>query len=282
MGLIIDGKKIADGIIENIANEVKSLQEKPSIAVIIVGDNPASKIYVRNKAQMAHKVGFNSIVIEMSQNSSEKEVIEKIESFNKDNSVHAILVQLPLPKGISPFNVVNAIDPKKDVDGFHPDNMGKLAAGMIPYSKPATPKGIMTLLKKYNIEIQGKNAVIIGRSNIVGKPMSMMLLNENATVTICHSKTKNIQEIALNADILISAVGVPKMVKENWVKTDAVVIDVGINRGEDGKLCGDVDFNEVIEKASFVTPVPKGVGPMTIASLLENTLGLYKQQKGVK
>lgn len=281
MAVIIDGKKVADNIIERISREVKPFDEKPSIAVIIVGDNPASKIYVRNKAQMAQKVGFKSIVIQLPQSASEKEVLEKIKELNDDNSINAILVQLPLPEGISPFNVVMAISSKKDVDGFHPDNIGKLATGMAPYAKPATPKGIMTLLKEYKIEIAGKNVVIVGRSNIVGKPMSLMLLNENATVTICHSKTKNIKEITSKADIIVSAVGQPLFIKEDWVKKDAVVIDVGINRTLEGKLCGDVDFDDVKDKVSFITPVPKGVGPMTIASLLENTLELYKQQKGI-
>ena len=222
--------------------------------------------------------GFNSRVIELEESISQEDLEKQIEILNQDKNVNGILVQLPLPKHINTYHIIEKILPEKDVDGFHPVNIGKLAIGLNPYAFSCTPFGIIKLLEEYNIEIEGKHAVIIGRSNIVGKPLSYFLLNKSATVTVCHSKTKNLPEISSQADILIAAVGIPKFVKAGWVKEGAAVIDVGINRTEEGKLVGDVDFEEVEKKAGYITPVPGGVGPMTIAMLLSNTLELFKMQ----
>ena len=279
MAEIIDGKLVAKTILDKLAEEVKMLPQKPCLAVIIVGENPASKIYVNLKKKKALELGFDSIVVEMPQETSQDELLEKIEQMNGDDKINGILVQLPLPKHIDTNTVIEKISPQKDVDCFHPYNVGKIASNSNPYIFPCTPKGILKLLEYYNIEIEGKNAVVLGRSNIVGRPMAQMLLNKNATVTICHSKTKNLAEITKTADILVSAVGSEKLVTADMLKTGAVVIDVGMNRTADGKLCGDVDFENVKEKASFITPVPGGVGPMTICSLMVNTLELYKLSK---
>ena len=279
MAEIIDGKLVAKTLLDKLAEEVKTLHQKPCLAVIIVGENPASKIYVNLKKKTALELGFDSIVVEMPQETSQDELLEKIEQMNGDDKINGILVQLPLPKHIDTNTVIEKISPQKDVDCFHPYNVGKIASNSNPYIFPCTPKGILKLLEYYNIEIEGKNAVVLGRSNIVGRPMAQMLLNKNATVTICHSKTKNLAEITKTADILVSAVGSEKLVTADMLKTGAVVIDVGMNRTADGKLCGDVDFENVKEKASFITPVPGGVGPMTICSLMVNTLELYKLSK---
>lgn len=281
MTKLIDGKLVAKEILDNLSEEIHSLEKKPSLAVIIVGEDPASKIYVNLKKKKALELGFDSIVIEMSEDVSQDELLAQIEQLNQDKKINAILVQLPLPKHIDTKAVIEAIDPKKDVDCFHPYNMGKIATGSEPYVYPCTPKGIMRLLDFYDIEIAGKNAVVIGRSNIVGRPMAQMLLNEDATVTICHSKTKNLSEFTKNADILISAVGKAKFIKKEMIKEGAVIIDVGMNKDENGKLCGDVDFEDIKEKASFITPVPGGVGPMTICSLMVNTYDLFKLQNKI-
>lgn len=281
MAELIDGKLVAKEILENLADEILFLGQMPCLAVIIVGQDPASQIYVNLKKKKAMELGFDSIVIEMPETVTQEELLSKIEELNNDKKINAILVQMPLPKHIDSDVVIEKIAPQKDVDCFHPYNVGKIATGNEPYVYPCTPKGIIRLLEYYDIGISGKNAVIIGRSNIVGRPVAQMLLNANATVTICHSRTKNLSEITKTADILISAAGRAGLVTADMVKDGAVVIDVGMNRDENGKLCGDVDFESVKEKASFITPVPGGVGPMTICSLMVNTFDLYKLQNGI-
>lgn len=281
MAELIDGKLVAKEILENLADEILFLGQMPCLAVIIVGQDPASQIYVNLKKKKAMELGFDSIVIEMPETVTQDELLSKIEELNNDKKINAILVQMPLPKHIDSDVVIEKIAPQKDVDCFHPYNVGKIATGNEPYVYPCTPKGIIRLLEYYDIGISGKNAVIIGRSNIVGRPVAQMLLNANATVTICHSRTKNLSEITKTADILISAAGRAGLVTADMVKDGAVVIDVGMNRDENGKLCGDVDFESVKEKASFITPVPGGVGPMTICSLMVNTFDLYKLQNGI-
>lgn len=274
MSNIIDGKSIAEEIRTSIKEQVSKMKEamniNPSLTVILVGDNPASQVYVRNKERACIEVGIDSNIIRMSEKTSEQELLDTIQKLNEDRSVHGILVQLPLPEQINEDKIIAAIDPNKDVDGFHPINRGKLFAGEKSL-EPCTPMGIIRLLDHIGYEIEGKNAVIIGRSNIVGKPVALMLLKRNATVTIVHTRTKDIKSITQTADILVVAVGRAKIVDSSYIKEGAVVIDVGINR-LDGKLCGDVDFDDVKDKAGYITPVPRGVGPMTIAMLLENTL----------
>ncbi|HBG49923.1 MAG TPA: bifunctional methylenetetrahydrofolate dehydrogenase/methenyltetrahydrofolate cyclohydrolase FolD [Cyanobacteria bacterium UBA9971] len=278
MAVLIKGKDLSAKIVEKIRQEVLNQERKPTLVVIIVGNNPASRIYVSKKKHTAELAGFNSRVIELEESINQEDLEKQIEILNLDTNVNGILVQLPLPKHINAYAIIEKILPQKDVDGLHPVNIGRLAIGLKPYAISCTPYGIIKLLEENNIEIEGKHAVIIGRSNIVGKPLSYLLLNRNATVTVCHSKTKNLPEIASQADILVAAVGIPKFVKADWIKEEAVVIDVGINRMEDGKLLGDVDFEEVEKKAGYITPVPGGVGPMTIAMLLSNTLELFKLQ----
>lgn len=278
MAQLIDGRLVSKKIYENLSDEILFLSKKPCLAVIIVGEDPASRIYVNLKRKKAQELGIKSIVEQMPAATSQQELLDKIEQLNNDNEVNAILVQLPLPSHIDTKAVLEKIDPLKDVDCFHPYNMGRIATGTKPYVYPCTPKGIIRLLEYYNIQPQGKHAVVIGRSNIVGRPVAQMLLNENATVTICHSKTANLAEITKTADILISAVGQKNLVKPDMVKEGVVVIDVGMNRTDEGKLCGDVDFYGVESKASFITPVPGGVGPMTICSLMQNTFDLYNIQ----
>ena len=278
MTIILDGKSLADKITQNLKNEVSKLNKKPKLAVILVGDNPASEIYVRNKEKRAVEIGFESLVLPFSKDISEENLLEHIYILNEDENINAILIQLPLPEHINKQRIMEAIEPIKDVDGFTSYNFGRLALGYKPYSYPCTPKGIIRLLDEYNIEIEGKNALVIGRSIIVGKPVSLLLQSRNATVTTAHSKTKNLKELAAKADIIVSAVGKPKFITADYVKENAIIVDVGINRTEYG-LCGDVDFVNVKEKTSFITPVPKGVGPMTIAMLMENTLELYKIQQ---
>lgn len=278
MTTLIDGKKTAAEVREQLRQKVEKLSGKPSIAVIIVGNNPASKVYVSSKHKAAQAIGIESVVIEMDENVSQQELESKIDDLNADTSINAILVQLPLPKHINSDEIIGKIKPEKDVDGFHPVNVGKLNTGLKPYAVSCTPAGIIRLLESYNIPIAGKHAVVIGRSNIVGKPMAALLLSRHATVTMCHSRTTNIQELVKQADIIVAAVGIPNFVQNDWVKDGAVVIDVGINRTSEGKLVGDVDFEAIKEKASFITPVPGGVGPMTIAMLLENTVNLYLEQ----
>lgn len=276
MTILIKGKELSEKIVASIAEEVKNYEKKPGLTVIIVGENPASKVYVNKKKKTAEEAGFNSTIIELPEDVSQQELERHIDELNNDDSVDAILVQLPLPKHINTYDILERIKPEKDVDGFHPVNVGKLVIGLKPLAISCTPYGIIKLLEENKIEIEGKNAVIIGRSNIVGKPMASLLLNRNATVTVCHSKTTSLRRVCMQADILIAAVGREKFVKADWVKPGAVVIDVGINRTEEGKLVGDVDFEEVSKKAGYITPVPGGVGPMTIAMLLSNTLELYK------
>ena len=278
MTIILDGKSLADKITQNLKNEVSKLDKKPKLAVILVGDNPASEIYVRNKEKRAVEIGFESLVLPLPKDISEENLLEHIYILNEDENINAILIQLPLPEHINKQRIMEAIEPIKDVDGFTSYNFGRLALGYKPYSYPCTPKGIIRLLDEYNIEIEGKNALVIGRSIIVGKPVSLLLQSRNATVTTAHSKTKNLKELASKADIIVSAVGKPRFITADYVKENAIIVDVGINRTEYG-LCGDVDFVNVKEKTSFITPVPKGIGPMTIAMLMENTLELYKIQQ---
>ncbi len=275
MAVIIDGKAVSDRIKSEIALENKKLMDDigvmPGLAVIIVGNDSASKIYVSNKIKACEKVGFYSEKIQLSEKISQKELVARIEELNNRVDIDGILVQLPLPKHISEKVVLGKIDPRKDVDCFSPFNVGRITINDYRFL-PCTPAGVMELLKETGVELAGKNCVVIGRSNIVGKPMAMMLINESATVTVCHSKTVNLPEITSKADILISAVGKPKFVTADMVKDGAIVIDVGINHDENGKLCGDVDFNAVEPKAGYITPVPGGVGPMTIAMLMKNTI----------
>ena len=274
---IIDGKAIAERLRTEIAAEVSALKTKPGLAVVLVGEDHASQVYVRNKGKMTTEVGMQSYEHCLPENTSERALIRLVEQLNNNPAVHGILVQLPLPKHISENAVIEAISPEKDVDGFHIANTGKLATGQEGLV-PCTPLGCIILLKQTLGDLTGRNAVVIGRSNIVGKPMAALLLKENCTVTIVHSKTKNPEKFAREADILVAAIGKPKFVTKEWVKSGACVIDVGINRDEKNKLCGDVDYDNVREIAGAITPVPGGVGPMTIACLLKNTLTAYKQQ----
>lgn len=277
---IIDGKKLAEERRLINAEEIAQLAQKgikPSLAVVLVGDNDASKVYVRNKIRACEKWGIRSIEHRLPASTTEEELIALIKNMNEDSEVNGILVQLPLPSHICEETILNLINPEKDVDGFSDVNAGKVMRGTNVLTA-CTPKGIVQLIKSTGTEIKGKNCVIIGRSNIVGKPIAMLMLNESATVTVCHSKTQNLAEITSKADILISAIGVSKFVKADMVKEGAVVIDVGINRDENNKLCGDVDFENVSPKCSFITPVPGGVGPMTISCLMENTVIAAKMQ----
>lgn len=276
MTTILDGKKLRDNIIENLKAKVDTFDEKPTLVVILVGENPASKIYVNNKKKMAEKIGIHSEVINYPANITEAELLDKIEELNNDKNVTAILVQLPLPKHISKENIMNKITPSKDVDGFTPYNFGKLFSGETPTVYPCTPKGILLLLDEYNINLDGKHVVIVGRSNIVGRPLSQMMLNRNATVTVCHSHTKNLALITKTADVLVSAVG-KNIIEGEMLKTNCVIVDVGIFKDENGKTRGDVDFESASKIASFISPVPGGVGPMTIASLMLNTVELFEK-----
>ena len=278
-GKLIDGKAIGNVIREEIKERVTKLKEKgcvPGLAVILVGDNQASHTYVRNKQKSSAQVGMKSELIELPSTVSEDELLMHIEKLNHDNTIHGILVQLPLPQHIDENRIILAIDPSKDVDGFHPENVGKMIIGQRAYLS-CTPYGIIKLLERTNTPIKGQHAVIVGRSNIVGKPMGQLLLQRDATVTYCHSQTKDLASFTKQADILIVAIGKTKFINETHVKEGAVVIDVGMNRDENGKLCGDVDFQTVEGKASAITPVPGGVGPMTITMLLKNTLHSAEQ-----
>lgn len=274
MAILIDGKALAAKLQGELAEKTARLKEEtgvvPGLVVIIVGENPASQVYVRNKERSAIAAGFRSEVVRLPETIQENELLELIEQYNQDPLWHGILVQLPLPKHIDDEAVLLAIDPAKDVDGFHPLNMGRLWAGN-PVMVPSTPAGIMEMFKAYGIELEGKRAVVIGRSNIVGKPMAQLLLAKNATVTLTHSRTHHLAKIAKTADILVVAIGRAKFVTADFVKEGAVVIDVGMNRDENGKLCGDVDYEAVAPLASHITPVPGGVGPMTITMLMEQT-----------
>lgn len=278
MTIILDGKKLRDKIFENLKQRLNNMSEKPTLAVILVGENPASQIYVRNKKKTAENLGINSIVINYPADISEKILLDKIQELNNDNKITAILVQLPLPKHIDKFKIIDAIAPEKDVDGLTPYNSGKLFSGEEPYVYPCTPKGILLLLDEYNIELEGKHVVVIGRSNLVGKPVAQMLLNRNATVTMCHSHTKNLSDITKTADIIVSAVG-KNIIGEKMLKSDCVVVDVGIFKDINGKICGDVDFASASKIAAYISPVPGGVGPMTIASLMLNTVELADSKR---
>lgn len=279
MAKIIDGKKISQEIKDELKERVAALKEKGvevTLAVIQVGSNPASTVYVGNKKKACAYVGIKSLAYELPEETTEAELLELVEKLNKDDSVNGILVQLPLPKHIDEDKVIKTISPEKDVDGFHPESVGKLNIGQKGYVS-CTPAGIIQLLKRSDIEIDGKECVIIGRSNIVGKPMAMLLLRENGTVTITHSHTKDLKEVTRRADILIVAIGRTKFVTADYIKEGAVVIDVGMDRDENGKLCGDVDFADVEPKAGAITPVPGGVGPMTIAMLMHNCVSSVEE-----
>ena len=279
MAVIIDGKKCAEEILDNLKDKILKLEKKPSLAVILANDNPSSKIYVDNKEKVSMELGIKSSVYRFDKSITQGELIKLIHELNADKNINGILVQLPLFEHLNSQEIIELINPKKDVDGFHPINVGRLNCGLEPYAVCCTPKGIIKLLKKYKINLVGKNVVVIGRSNIVGKPTATLLTNENATVTLAHSKTKKLKEITKNADVIVSATGHPKLIKADMVKKGAVVIDVGITKQINGKLAGDVDFEKVKNIASYITPVPKGVGPMTIACLMENTYELYLKQK---
>ena len=272
MAIILDGKALADKITIILKEKVLSLKQKPTLAVVKVGNDEASQIYVQNKIKKAQEIGINAKIIQFSDDISQSWLETEVEKLANDEEINAILVQLPLPKGLDAKRIIEKIPPQKDVDGFHPYNLGKLLSGEKPYFIPCTPLGIIELLKEYSINIAGKNAVIIGRSNIVGKPLAALMTNMDATVTLCHSKTTNLKEITKRADIVVAAIGNPQFITADYIKQDAVVIDVGINRDENGKIIGDVDFEEVKNIASHITPVPKGIGPMTIAMLMQNTL----------
>lgn len=279
MGKVIDGKKIAAEIQAEIEKDVAVLKERgkqPGLAVVLVGDNQASRTYVRNKQKRTEAVGMKSVLIELPETVSEKELLETVETLNHDDTIHGILVQLPLPKHISEDKIIDTISSEKDVDGFHPLSVGNLFIGK-PTFLPCTPAGIIELIKSTGESIEGKKAVVIGRSNIVGKPVAQLLLQENATVTIAHSRTRDLEKVASEADILVVAIGIAKFIKKEAVKAGAIVIDVGMDRDENNKLCGDVDYDDVVSKAGYITPVPGGVGPMTITMLLANTLRAAKQ-----
>ena len=281
--VLIDGKKVSAEVRARLAKEANELKEKtgrvPGLATVLVGDDPASAVYVRNKNKICRELGFNSFEQKLAADTSEGKLLQLIKELNSNNDIHGILVQLPLPNQIDSEKILQAIDPNKDVDGFHPINVGKLVVGNALLT-PCTPTGIIKLLDYYEIDISGKHAVILGRSNIVGKPVSMLLLQRNATITICHSRTKNLDEITRSADILVAAIGRANFVTENMVSEGTIVIDVGINR-VDGKLTGDINFEPVSKKASYITPVPGGVGPMTIALLMENTLKAFKESTAI-
>ncbi len=282
---IINGKEVAARIKGQVKADAEYLSYHvgitPCLAVILVGDDPASAVYVKNKTKDCAEVGFISRECILPESTTQEELMKLVKELNEDETVHGILCQLPLPKHLDEREVINAIDPDKDVDAFHPVNVGRIMIGEYDFL-PCTPAGVMELIHSTGVCVEGKNCVVVGRSNIVGKPMSMLLLHENGTVTTCHSKTKDLKAETLRADILVAAVGKAKMIKADMVKPGAVVIDVGMNRDENGKLCGDVDFEEVKEKASYITPVPGGVGPMTRAMLMKNTFTAYKKAIGIK
>ena len=280
MTKIINGKEISAAVKERIKGEVTSLREKGievGLAVIIVGEDPASKVYVANKEKACEQLGINSYKYALSEETTNEELLELVKKLNNDDKVNGILCQLPLPKHLDESLIINSIVPEKDVDAFHPQNVGKIMIGDFDFL-PCTPAGVIEMLKYSDIDMTGKKCVVVGRSNIVGKPMSMLLLHNNATVTVCHSRTKNLKDECAAADILVVAIGRAKFITADMVKEGAVVIDVGMNRDENGKLCGDVDYDAVFDKVSAITPVPGGVGPMTIAMLMQNTLTAAKKQ----
>ncbi|MER2080636.1 MAG: bifunctional methylenetetrahydrofolate dehydrogenase/methenyltetrahydrofolate cyclohydrolase FolD [Ruminococcus sp.] len=281
---IFDGKKVSAEVKEKVRQQTLQLKEQhgitPGLAVVIVGDDPASRVYVNNKKKACELVGFRSEEYALPASTAQEELLDLVRTLNGKEDINGILVQLPLPKHLDDKAVIEAINPVKDVDAFHAVNVGKIMLGEYDFL-PCTPAGVMEMLHSYGISVEGKECVVIGRSNIVGKPMGMLLLHENGTVTICHSRTKNLAAVCARADILVAAVGIPKFVKADMVKEGAVVIDVGMDRDENGKLCGDVDFENVKEKCSYITPVPGGVGPMTIATLMKNTLKACRIQNGI-
>jgi len=285
MAQIIDGKAVSASVKQEVAEETAKLREekglKVGLAVVIVGNNPASRVYVNNKKKACEAVGFQSFEYALDENTTQEQLLDLITVLNRDDRVNGILVQLPLPKHIDEKTVIAAISPDKDIDAFHAVNVGEIMIGDYAFL-PCTPAGVMRLIESTGTEISGKQCVVIGRSNIVGKPMAMLLLHQSGTVTICHSKTKNLKEICLGADILVVAVGKANFVTGDMVKEGAIVIDVGMNRLENGKLCGDVEFESAEKRASYITPVPGGVGPMTIAMLMKNTLTAAKQQAGLE
>ncbi len=285
MAQIIDGKAVSADVKEEVAAEAAQLKEehglKVGLAVVIVGNDPASKVYVNNKKKACEAVGFKSFEYALDENTTQEQLLDLVNVLNRDETVNGILVQLPLPKHIDEKAIINAISPDKDVDAFHPVNVGKIMIGEYSFL-PCTPAGVMRLIESTGVDITGKQCVVIGRSNIVGKPQAMLLLQKNGTVTVCHSKTKNLKEICLSADILVVAIGRAKFITGDMIKEGAVVIDVGMDRNENGKLCGDVDFESAEKKAGYITPVPGGVGPMTIAMLMKNTLTAAKQQAGIE
>lgn len=280
MAQFISGKEVSAKVKSQVRSETERLGIKPGLAVVIVGNDPASRVYVNSKKKACEEVGFNSYEYALPEDTTQEQLLELVDKLNNDDRVDGILCQLPLPKQIDENSIINAIKPEKDVDAFHPFNVGKIMIGDFAFL-PCTPAGVMELIDSTGVEVSGKSCVVIGRSNIVGKPMSMLLLHRNGTVTICHSKTQNLAELCRNADILVAAVGRANFVTADMVKEGAVVIDVGMNRLENGKLCGDVDFENVEKKASYITPVPGGVGPMTIAMLMKNTLTAAKMHKGI-
>lgn len=284
MAQIIDGKLVSASVKQQVAYQCAELLaktgKKPGLAVIIVGDDPASRVYVNNKKKACELVGFMSKEYALPAETTQEELNQLVQQLNNDSDINGILCQLPLPKHLDEKAIIEAISPAKDVDAFHAVNVGKIMIGDYDFL-PCTPAGVMELLSYYNISIEGKQCVVLGRSNIVGKPMSMLLLHKNGTVTVCHSRTKDLAQVCKSADILVAAVGIPKFVKADMVKEGAVVIDVGINRDENGKLCGDVDFEQVEPLSSYITPVPGGVGPMTIATLMKNTLTAFKLQNNL-
>jgi methylenetetrahydrofolate dehydrogenase (NADP+)/methenyltetrahydrofolate cyclohydrolase len=282
---VLDGKQIAKEIREQLAAEIKELKQEgntPGLAVILVGDHPASRSYVLAKEKACKELGMHSVMTELPESTSERELLDCIQSFNSDEQIDGILVQLPLPSHISEAKIIEAILPEKDVDGFHPINIGRMHAGDDHAFIPCTPLGILEMVKKTGEDISGKHVVVVGRSNLVGKPAGQLFLKENATVTYCHSRTKNLKEQTLQADILIAAVGKPNIITEDMVRDGAVIIDVGVNRLSTGKLCGDVDFEAIKTKAKHITPVPGGVGPMTITMLMNNTVLASKWRKKTK
>lgn len=284
MSNIIDGKTVSQSVKDRIKEEVTALKAEhgvvPGLAVIIVGDNPASRIYVNNKKKACEYVGFDSYEYALPEETTETELLELIKKLNNDEKIDGILCQLPLPKHIDENVIINNIAPNKDVDAFHPVNVGKIMIGDYSFL-PCTPAGVMELIASTGVDIKGKECVVVGRSNIVGKPMSMLLLHKSGTVTICHSKTKDLKAECKRADILVAAVGVPNLIKGDMIKEGAVVIDVGMNRLENGKLCGDVEFESASKAAGYITPVPGGVGPMTIAMLMQNTLTAAKVNRNI-
>lgn len=285
MAQIIDGKAVSAAVKEEVAAETAKLKDehglKVGLAVVIVGNDSASRVYVNNKKKACETVGFQSFEYALDENTTQEQLLDLVNVLNRDERVNGILVQLPLPKHIDEKAIINAISPDKDVDAFHPVNVGKIMIGEYSFL-PCTPAGVMRLIESTGVDITGKQCVVVGRSNIVGKPQAMLLLQKNGTVTVCHSKTKNLKEICLGADILVVAIGRAKFITGDMIKEGAVVIDVGMDRDENGKLCGDVDFESAKEKAGYITPVPGGVGPMTIAMLMKNTLTAAKQQAGIE